>query len=200
MKKITALLAGAVALAGVGSTAVAANAREHVLKVALPDGSVEQIHYSGEVAPRIVVLPARVVPVTPIALFDPAPFAMFDRIAAEMDRQTDAMLRQAAMMAAQPATADGKIDTAAFAGSPAGTVHYSFVSTSTSDGTCSRSIQVTSYGPGQQPKTVSQSSGNCADGGKVVPAATPSTAAVPQVTPAKLDVPAARPVHDGPTI
>lgn len=200
MRKITALLAGAVALAGVGSAAVAANAHEHVLKVALPDGSVEQIRYSGDVAPRILVLPVRAMPMAPIAMFDAAPFAMFDQIAAEMDRQTDAMLQQAAAMTVQPATVDGKIDTTAFAKMPAGTVHYSFVSTSTGDGTCSRSIQVTSFGPGQQPKTVSQSSGTCADGGKVVPAAKASPLAAPQVTPARLDLPEAKPVHNEPTI
>lgn len=200
MRKITAFLAGAAALAGIGSAAVAAHAHEHVLKVALPDGSVEQISYSGDVAPRFVVLPARAVPMAPIAQFDAAPFATFDQIAAEMDRQTDAMLQLAAAMATQPATVDGKIDAAAFAKTPAGTVHYSFVSTSTSDGTCSRSIQVTSFGPGQQPKTVSQSAGNCADGGKIVPAAKTPAPAAPQVTPARLDVPGARPVHSRPTI
>ena len=200
MKTVTAFLAGAAALAAAG-TAIAAPAKDHVLKVALPDGTVEQIRYSGDIAPRIVVVPARTVPVAPIAWFDEAPFAMFDQIAAEMDRQSDAMLRQAAMLAAQPASPDAKVDYAAFGNMPAGTVHYSFVSTSTGRGTCSRSIQLTSFGAGQQPKMVSQSSGDCAAADKVVPAAgNAAPAAIAPVTPAKLDVKPARTAPTGPTI
>src|SRR3546814_14407058 len=52
-------------------------------------------------------------------------------------------------------------DRAAFGTLPAGTVSYRFVSTSTGNGTCSRSIQVTSLGADQQPKVVSSSSGDC---------------------------------------
>src|SRR3546814_10658277 len=69
-----------------------------------------------------------------------APFALFDRIAADMDRQMDAMFRQARMLEA--AAARGATpDRAAFGTLPAGTLSYRFVSTSTGIGTCSRSIQ-----------------------------------------------------------
>lgn len=201
MKKITTgLLAGIAALA-VAGTAVAATAHDHVLKIALPDGSVEHIRYRGDVAPQVVLLPAQTMPVGPVgpvALFE-APFADFDRIAAEMDRQADAMFRQVATMAAAPAGRDGKLDTVAFGKLPAGTFHYSFVSMSTGNGTCSRSVEMTSYGPDQKPKLVSQSSGDCgAAEGRVTPAAVPGPAAQP-LTPVKARAPQAR-ADGGPTI
>ena len=188
MKKMrTAILAGATALAAAG-TAVAASEPQHVLNLAMPDGSIEHIHYSGD-APPVVFLPVHS---APIASADPSdsPFAMFDRIAAEMDRQADTMMHQAAMMASQPAAADGKIDYAAFGKLPAGTVHYSFVSTSSGKGgTCTRSMQITSQGPKLQPKMISQTSGDCgAAPAHAVPAVQgPAPAAQPKAITVKLD-------------
>jgi hypothetical protein len=179
------LLAGLASLALAG-TAMAAAAKDHVLNVALPDGSIEHIHYTGDVAPRIAIAPADQA-MLPIAFGDP--FADFDRIAAAMDRQMNAMMRQASTMAALPVSADGKVDEAAFAKLPAGTVHYSFVSTSTGKGTCSRSVQVTSFGANQQPKIVSQSSGDCsAMGVQPTPAASRAPASTGPTTPVKQDV------------
>ena len=196
------LLAGIASLTLAG-TAIAATAKNHVLNVTLPDGSIEQIHYTGDVAPKVVIAPQREIAL-PVAFdpFDMAPFADFDRIAAAMDRQMDAMMHQASTMAALPVSSDGKIDTAAFGKMPAGTMHYSFVSTSNGSGTCSRSVQVTSFGPDQQPKVVSQSSGDCSAMG-VQP--TPTSGAAPaagKTVPVKQDTaraPAA-PAPKGPTI
>ena len=200
-----AILAGATALAAAG-TAVAASEPQHVLNLAMPDGSIEHIHYSGDVPPPVVFLPAHS---APIASADPSdsPFAMFDRIAAEMDRQADTMLRQAAMTASQPAAADGKIDYAAFGKLPAGTVHYSFVSTSSGNGvTCTRSTQIVSQGPKLQPKMISQSSGDCGAAPAravpavqgVAPAARPKAITV-KLDPAK-DQSAQAPAAKGPTV
>ncbi len=72
------LLAGAAALA-VASVAIAAD-RTHVVNVAMPDGSIAQIHYVGDVVPKVVVAPAT--DMMPVAFFDQSPFAMFDRISA----------------------------------------------------------------------------------------------------------------------
>ena len=56
MRKPSLILAGvAVALAGATAVAAAERAHDHVLTVMLPDGSVEHVRYSGDVAPRIVV-------------------------------------------------------------------------------------------------------------------------------------------------
>lgn len=73
------------------------------------------------------------------------------------------MLRQVAALQAQPLHPDGQFDLAAMGNLPAGTIRYSFVSTSSANGTCSRSVQVTSLGAGQPPKVVSNASGNCGD-------------------------------------
>lgn len=162
MRKIrTAVFASIAALAAVG-TAVAASHDSHVMKVDLPDGSIARIEYKGDVAPKVTVAPA--LNFVPVHWFDPfaAPFTLFDRIAADMDRQTDMMMRQVRSLQLRPST-DGKVDLAAFGALPAGTVSYSFVSTGTGKGTCSRSLQVTSFGPGQPPKVVSNSSGECRD-------------------------------------
>jgi hypothetical protein len=169
-KQTIGLLAGIAGLAMAGAAMATTPPKhsepEHVLNVAMPDGTIEQIRYSGETPPAVVFTPVRQAAL-PIA-FDMAPFADFDRIAAAMDRQMDTMLRQASALAAQPVGPDGKIDQAAFAKLPAGTVQYSFVSSSSGNGTCSRSVQMTSFGPNQQPKVVSQSSGDCAGVGTPV--------------------------------
>ena len=162
-KTRTAVLAGIAALA-VAGTALAATHNRHVMKVDLPDGSVARIEYAGDVAPKISFAPAS--NFVPVGWFDPlpaAPFAMFDRIAADMDRQADMMMRQVSAPPIQPNPGNGKIDLAAFGTLPAGTVSYSFVSTGNGTGTCSRSVQFTAFGPGRQPKLVSTSSGACRD-------------------------------------
>jgi hypothetical protein len=134
------------------------------MKLDLPDGSVARIEYKGDVAPKVTVAPAlNFVPVRWLDPFAAAPLTLFDRISADLDRQTDMMMRQARSLQLQPNARDGKIDLAAFGALPAGTVSYSFVSTGAGTGTCSRSVQVTSFGPGHQPKVVSNSSGDCRD-------------------------------------
>ena len=197
MRKTRIGLFAGIATLALAGTAMAATAKDHVLNITLPDGSIEQIHYTGDVAPRVALAPPREIAV-PVMI---DPFADFDRISAAMDRQMDAMLREASTMAARPVSPDGKIDMAAFGKMPAGTMHYSFVSTSNGSGTCSRSVQVTSFGPDQQPKVVSQSSGDCSAMG-VQP--TPTSGAAPvagKTLPVKQDVakaPVAAP--KGPTI
>jgi hypothetical protein len=201
-----AILAGVAALAAAG-TAVAASERQHVLHLTLPDGSVEHIRYSGDVPPPVVFLPTHNAPVASVDPFDVAPFAMFDRMAAEMERQADTMLRQAAMMASQPAVADGKMGYATFANLPAGTVHYSFVSTSSANGvTCTRSTQIVSQGPKLQPKMISQTSGDCGvPPAHAIPAVDGAAAArqpkamMVKLDPAK-DHPARAPAAKGPTV
>ncbi|HWT42908.1 MAG TPA: hypothetical protein VN152_09690 [Sphingopyxis sp.] len=161
MRKIrTAVFAGIAALTAAGS-AVAATTDTRMMEVGLPDGSIAQIEYRGEFAPKVIVTPAaRFVPVQWIAPFEAAQFVRFDRIATEMRRQTEMMMQQVRALQPEP-NALGKISLADFGPLPAGTVRYSFSSTSTGNGTCTRSVQVTSLGSGQQPKVVSKSAGDC---------------------------------------
>jgi hypothetical protein len=164
MRKIrTAVLAGVAAVATIG-TALAASHDGHVMKVGLPDGTVARIEYEGEVAPKVAVVPASsVAPIAWLDPFGPAPFALFDRIAADMDQQSDLMMRQVRAWPLPAMAGDGKIDLTALRSLPPGTVSYSFVSTTNGGSTCSRSVQVTSLGSGQQPKVVSNSSGDCGE-------------------------------------
>ncbi len=162
MRKIrTAVLAGVAALAAMG-TALAATHNSHVMKVGLPDGTVARIEYQGDVAPKVTFVPGSdIAPVAWLDPFEPAPFALLDRIAAELDRHSDLMMRQIHALPLRTTADDGKLDLTALRSLPPGTVSYSFVSTTNGGSTCSRSIQVTSLSPGQQPKVVSNSSGDC---------------------------------------
>jgi hypothetical protein len=160
-KHRTAVFTGmaALAVAGIG---FAAGRDMHVMKVDLPDGSVARIEYKGDVAPKVTLAPAS--HVMPVSLLDPfgsGPFAPFERIAAEMDRQTEAMFHEVSALQAAPSLHDGKLDLAALGELPPGTIHYQFVSTSNGSDTCNRSVEVTSYGLGQKPRVVSSSSGDC---------------------------------------
>ena len=158
--RITLAGVAALALAGV-AYAAAANTRR--LDVALPEGGVAHIEYTGDVAPKVIV--SRGIAADPVGwpAFAAAPFAMpefaaLDRIAADMDRQARAVMAQAGAVAGQPF---GQLDQVSLARLPAGTVQYSYVSTSTGKGVCNQSVQVTSTGTGQPPKVVRQVSGNC---------------------------------------
>lgn len=162
MRKLlrTAVLVGAAAIATAG-TAIAAANDNRVMTVDLPDGSLARIDYQGDVAPKVTVQPA--IRFVPVGFADPAvtaPFALLDRIAADMDRQVNAMVQQTRMLEAAAASG-ATLDWAALGNLPAGTVSYRFVSTRSGNGACRRSVQVTSLGADQQPKVVSSSSGDC---------------------------------------
>ena len=161
MRKLRTVVLSGVAALAVASAALAATRDMHVMKVGLPGGAVARIEYEGDVAPKVIVAQAAV----PVDLFDAvdtAPSAVFDRIAASISRDMDAMVHEIGAFEPMPPSADGKIDLAALATLPAGTVHYQFVSTSDGSDTCSRSVEVRSFGPDHKPKIVSNSSGNCA--------------------------------------
>lgn len=162
MRKIRAAVLASVAAVTAVGTALAASHNSHVMKVGLPDGTVARIEYQGDVAPKVTVAPASsLAPIAWLDPFEPAPLELFDRIAADMERQSDLMMRRVRALPL-PAMADNdKIDLTALRSLPPGTVSYSFVSTTNGKSTCSRSVQVTSVGSGQQPKVVSNSSGDC---------------------------------------
>jgi hypothetical protein len=181
--------AGALTLAGV---AVAAD-KSHVMNVVMPDGSVAQVHYVGDVAPQVVAVPTA----DPMlaAFGGDSPFAMFDRISAEMDAHMNAMMRQASTLAATTPAANGQINDVALQSMPAGTVSYSFTSFSSGNGaSCSQSVQVTSLGANQAPKVVRQDAGDCSavNSRAPVPAvAHPAPAGQPVLTPVNLEKPKA---------
>jgi len=187
------LVAGVAAVACLGVAAMAASPKfqppprqDHVLTVRLPDGSVEQIQYSGDVAPRVALSPGGppMGAFAPMAGFGPAsdasPFAMLERMSAQMDREMAEMMRNAPPMPSL--AAPGAMQQAA-AGQPAGpgkppagAQSYSFVSTIDGGRACTRSVQITSQGAGQAPRVVSQTSGDCAGQTGAAPRPAPTAA------------------------
>jgi hypothetical protein len=159
-----ALLAGAavVTLAGAASLAQAQTtdtpAGVHVMNVRLPDGAVQQIAYTGDVAPRIVFVP--------VAQQVASPFALLERVSEQMDRQMAMMMQAFSPMMTQT-----------FAGAP---IQAGFGVMPAGAGVCMRSISVTYTGNGQ-PHVVSKTAGNC---GATAPAANAPVALPETVAPA----------------
>jgi hypothetical protein len=163
------LLFGGIAALGIGLAGAAAAQTTNVMAVPLPSGGVAEIHYAGNVPPRVVFseTPAPFGAWMPVAsVFGPgSPFAMFERISAEMDRRAAAMLRYADWVATQARS--GQLTEAAWRPLPAGSQSYSFVSTTSGvstmsgNGVCTRSLQITATGDGSPPRVVSHSAGDC---------------------------------------
>jgi hypothetical protein len=141
------ILAGGAALLLAGTAAAAAE-KLHTMHVALPDGSVAQIEYAGDVAPQVSLQPVDAIPV---AFVDP--FAGFEQMAAYMEAQQQAMMQQAAAM--QQTAAKGGAGAL-----PAG-VHYTYVSSTTDANGCTETVQYSSDGSGAQPQVTRTAAGNC---------------------------------------
>ena len=159
-KRPAAVLAGIASLVVAGA-AVAASSDIHSMNVSMPDGSVAHILYHGDVAPKVRFEPARTeLPV--LKGFD-WPLSSFDRLSAELDRQATMTFRQAAELAQRP-WQDGKTlqSIASVNGLPGGSVEYYETTTTTSNGSCTRTVHTISTGPNQPPKVNASFSGNCA--------------------------------------
>ena len=198
----TALIAGA-ASALLAGAALAAHDESKTMLVALPDGSVQHIQYRGDVAPRLVILPAAQSVSLLGAAFGPgSPFAEMERISAAMDAQAAAMMRQAATLQAPVPAAQGKGVTMTNAqGEPVGVMHYSYVSSTTSADGCTQTVSYSSddAAASGEPRIIRTSSGDCGAGanpvgrpGAVTPTAAPAKPA-PTVTPVSAAAPAAMP-------
>jgi hypothetical protein len=188
MRKSALILAGtAIALAATAVTA-AERAHEHIMTVLLPDGSIEHVRYSGDVAPHIVVRPmAAGAPTSLFAPFGPAsPFAEMARISAAMNAQASAMMRQvSAMAAARPAASGATPQMTVTASGPAGAT-YHYVSTTTVNGkTCTTSVQSISQGAGKAPQLLRQVSGDCSTAMQRPTGPVPAVAPAPPTPPAK---------------
>jgi hypothetical protein len=151
-----ALAAVATALAG---TAIAASSQTHVMKVPLPDGSVARVQYVGDVAPKVTVDPAPLAPGFWTSGMMPS-FANFDRMIQQMDRETQAIMRQVQQMPLSGGVP--ALNVASYGNMPAGANSVSIVSVSNGGGTCTRRTEVVSQGAGKPPKVTSSVSGNCA--------------------------------------
>ena len=161
--RVTAL-AGAAALA-VAGTAFAATPRTasapsntHVMTVALPDGSTAHVEYVGNVAPKVPIEPRRFGDLGWAPMAMPS-FAGFDRMMEQMNRESEAMLRQAQQIAHQPPGAATRY-IASYGNMPAGATRMTIVSYSNGGRTCTRTTQAVSEGAGKAPKVTSSVSGD----------------------------------------
>jgi len=174
----TSLLVGAAAIAVIGLTGAALSRIEHghVMRIRLPDGSLEQIRYVGDTPPVIRLAPglAPIAEVWPDDLFVPYPaFAALERLSAQMDREAAALTLEA--------PGPTLVDLGAL---PPGVSGYSVVSTLSGGKVCTRTVR---YGPADgsdRPVAVTRVSGDCAD---PAPTAEPPAQAVraPEPTPAR---------------
>jgi hypothetical protein len=148
------ILAGGAALLLAGTAAAAAE-KLHTMNVALPDGSVAQIEYTGDVAPKVSVQPLDAIPV---AFVDP--FAELDRVAAYMEAQHAAMMQQVAQLERAAAQSGAPGQMTLVGNLPAG-AHYTFVSSTTDASGCTQTVEYSSDGSGAQPQVTRTSAGSC---------------------------------------
>jgi hypothetical protein len=181
MRLMSKVVLGGLATAALAGTAVAAE-HVHTMNVALPDGSVARVHYVGDTAPQVRLVPVAM-PVVPVAMIDPS-FAAMDRMMAAMDAQADAMMRQAAMLQQMPATPATPMQHADLQKLPGGgTISYSYVSTTSANG-CTQTVRMTSDGASaDQPKVIRTSAGRC-DKASMQPAVSDARAAPAKPVPA----------------
>lgn len=167
MSKLPAFMLGGIAAAAIaGGAFAAASPKTHVLVVALPDGSVANVEYVGDIAPKVSIAPRRLADAFgPEALAFPS-FAGFDRMIAQMQHQSDEMIREAQKEAPRAGGAAPFI--ASFGNMPAGVASTTVVSVSNNGVTCTRTTKVVSQGEGKAPKVTSSASGQC-DGAAPAP-------------------------------
>ncbi|NUQ18631.1 MAG: hypothetical protein HOP95_09300 [Sphingomonas sp.] len=163
MRKLPAFALAGVAAAALAGTALAAAPETHVMNVPLPDGAVGHVQYIGNVAPKITIAQGPVAAAeTPWAMPFPS-FAGLGQMIEEMQRQSQAMMRQAQAIAHQPAGAAPYI--ASYGNLPVGGTSTTVISVSNGGATCTRTTQVVSQGPGKAPKVTSNLSGQCGSAG-----------------------------------
>jgi hypothetical protein len=184
-KTQTALLAGiaAAAVIGFAGLAEADGSAVHTMTVRLPGGDVETIRYTGDVAPRVVVVPTGAdMP----AAFMPPELTAFDRIQTAMDRQMTAMMEG---MRAMPMVAMPNMNQLMQAAARNGGGSF-----------CAQSMSITSSGNGQPAKVVTHSVGNCG-GPSLAPNGSDNANDMqavpdaPKTIPIKSTAPALRPVR-----
>ena len=161
----TALLAGVGSLALIGAAFAHTPTPTHHVSIRLPNGAVEEIEYSGNIAPHISFRQAPAIQTaypSPFAMFGPnSPFAAMERISAEMNREAAQLMQQVNAIAAAPLPGPGRLMSADARNMPPGAKGYSFVATLSPNGVCTQSREIITAGPGKAPRMISRSSGSC---------------------------------------
>ncbi|MGE3783994.1 MAG: hypothetical protein AB7H71_14810, partial [Alphaproteobacteria bacterium] len=99
MASLRKTLFAGVAAAGIGLAGAASAQTSHLMTIPVPGGGVAQIRYFGDAPPQVAFVPppdaiGGWMPVSSVFGYE-SPFAMLDRMAAEMDRRAAAMFRYA---------------------------------------------------------------------------------------------------------
>jgi hypothetical protein len=178
VRKLFAIACASVAAAAIAGSAVAANRSSHVMNVPLPDGSTARIEYVGDIAPKVTVTPGRPLAAATSGWMPMPSFAGFDGVFEQMNRETEAMIRQAQQMAAQHAVGGPTPYVASFGNAPAGvSSSTTIVSYSNGTGTCTRTTETVSQGAGKPPKVTTSVSGDC--GSHAAPQHAPPASSAP---------------------
>lgn len=161
MRSLTKFILAGAAVAGLAAVGAVAAENSHVLTIRLPDGSQEQIRYTGDVAPKVRILTAPRSFVAFAPMIDPfgpdSPFAEMDQISAAMDREAAQLLSQAQTLP----TGAGGLEEVDARSLPPGVSGYSFVSTFSGGKSCTRATQYSAPTDGRPAKVLTSSSGDC---------------------------------------
>ena len=155
MRKIHTALIAAGALALAGSVAYAASSDVHHMRVRLADGSVANIEYTGDVAPKVSLAAPAPLAFAAFPQIGFAPFGGFDRIAAQMDAQMRAMqnrMNAINAMMAMPMVSGANAPIEAAFGKMAPGAHF-----------CAQSVSITTDAHGKQ-NVVRKTAGDCGGG------------------------------------
>jgi hypothetical protein len=145
--------AAAIVLSGLAGMAEAKVPETHVLTLRLPDGQVEQVRYEGDLPPTVIVAPFAV----PTSSDPVDPFAMLERVTAQMDRQAEALFQNISVLP------------------PSGSGGFGMTPVLSGPGVCTRTVQITYVGDDQAPRVVSRVSGDCGPvQGQAAPVALPN--------------------------
>ncbi len=151
MKNTPLTIVAGMAVLAVAGIVGARFVKTHTISVRLPDGGEARVFYAGNIPPGITVEPdagTLAASWRPEPVAAELPFGEMDRVAAEMNREADALFREAATPIPITPPAPGRQG-------------YSFVSTLSGAGVCSRSVEIIADGHGDRPRVLTRTTGDC---------------------------------------
>lgn len=161
LKKPILIGAAAVAVIGLAGAAAAGIKPSHVMEVRLPDGTLEQVRYTGDTAP-VIRLQAGCAPIVVAwpqdALDADGPFA---RLSAQLDREAAALLQQVSNLPGPTIDGPAGLTQVDIGKLPPGVTGYSVVSTMSGGKVCTRAVEYGRPDASGRPKAVTRVSGDC---------------------------------------
>ena len=164
LKKPLLIGAAAIVAIGLAGAAVAGIKHSHVMRVRLPDGTLEEIRYTGDAPPVVRLQPgwAPIDDAWPADVFGAEPpIAALERLSAQVDREAEALFQQARSLPGPLIGGPGGLTQVDLGGLPHGMSGYSVVSTVSGGRVCTRTVE---YGPSDSSgrlKALTRISGDC---------------------------------------